>query len=213
MDRWFSTFWGLLCFISIKWSCFLGTNFSCFFEMSFLGVVLNDEASNIILLETPTKYSDTGCWFVQSWSNAHILKENCLLLWTSHAEVSLAWVVGCHFASGPTNLTIFDGSQCFWYSVAVARSDDFVHMWILMFVTLRSENRLQLISFSKIWCLAELQFEMILWIVGFQLLEDFFESMKRSSFLDTKFWCFFEMSFLGVVLINEVSITIRVSWV
>ena len=76
-------------------------------------------------------------------------------------------------------------------------------MWILMFVTLRSENRLQLISFSKIWCLAELQFGMILWIVGFQLLEDFFESMKRSSFLDTKFWCFFEMSFLGVVLNDD----------
>ena len=176
MDRWFSTFWGLLCFISIKWSCFLGTKFSCFFEMSFIGVVLNDEASHILLLETPTNYSRTGCWFVQSWSNAHILKENCLLLWTSHAKVSLAWIVGCHFASEPTNLTIFDGSQCFCYAVAVARSDDFVHLWLLMFVPPRSEHNLQLVSvsFPKICCLAAFQFEMILWIVGFQLLEDFF---------------------------------------
>ena len=76
-----------------------------------------------------------------------------------------------------------------------------------MFVPPRSEKKLQLISFSfsKIWCLAELQFEMILWIVGFQLLEDFFESMKRSSFLDTKFWCFFEINFLGVVLNDDTS--------
>ena len=147
VDRWFSTFWGLLCFISIKWSCFLGTKFSCFFEMSFIGVVLNDEASHILLLETPTNYSRTGCWFVQSWSNAHILKENTLLLWTSHAKVSLAWIVGCHFASEPTNLTIFDGSQCFWYSVAVARSDDFVHLWLLLFVPPSCENKWQPFNF------------------------------------------------------------------
>ena len=64
----------------MKRSSFLDNKFSCFFEMSFLGVVLNDEASNILLLETPTKYSDTGCWFVQSLSNARILEENCLLV-------------------------------------------------------------------------------------------------------------------------------------
>ena len=115
--------------------------------MSFIGVVLNDEASHILLLETPTNYSRTGCWFVQSWSNAHILKENCLLLWTSHAKVSLAWIVGCHFASEPTNLTIFDGSQCFWYSVAVARSDDFVHLWLLLFVPPSCENKWQPFNF------------------------------------------------------------------
>ena len=72
---------------------------------------------------------------------------------------------------------VFDGSQCFWYAVAVARSDGFVHLWFLMFVPPRSENKIQLFSVSFPWicCLAEFQFQMILWIVGIQLLVlDFF---------------------------------------
>ena len=56
LDGWYSTSWGFLCFESMKWSCFSGTKFSCFFEMSFLGVILNDEASSIILLETHHEY-------------------------------------------------------------------------------------------------------------------------------------------------------------
>ena len=51
MDRWFSTSWGLF-WINEK-VFFLDTKFWCFFEMSFLGVVLNDDNSNIRLLETP----------------------------------------------------------------------------------------------------------------------------------------------------------------
>ena len=102
--------------------------------------------------------------------------------------------------------TLFHDSLIFGYSVALARTDDFVYMWILMFVPPRSEIKLQLVSvsFPKIWCLVEFQFELILWIVGFQLSWGLlcFESMKKSSLLDTKFSCFFEMSFLGVVLID-----------
>ena len=73
------------------------------------------------------------------------------------------------------NSACFDGSQCFWYAVAVAHSDDFVHLWLLMFVPPRSENKLQLISvcFPKVCCLAEFHFEIMLWIVGFQLFQDF----------------------------------------
>ena len=48
--------------------------------------------------------------------------------------------------------------------------------WLLMFIPPTSENKLQpiTVSFLKICCIAEFQFEMILWIDGFQLLEDFF---------------------------------------
>ena len=79
----------------------------------------------------------------------------------------------------------FDGSQCLWYAVAVAHNDDFVHLWLLMFVPPRSENKLQLISvsFPKNCCLAEFQSEIILWIVGFQLLEDFFVLNQWKVFL------------------------------
>ena len=197
----------------MKRSSFLDTKFSCFFEMSFLGVVLNDEASHII----PPRYPHDLFWH---WLLIRPIVIQCAYPWRD-----LSIIVNKSCQSFPCNnswvlprVRINQFHYLWWPPMflvvnAFARSDDFVHMWILMFVPPRSENRLQLISFSKIWCLAELQFEMILWIVGFQLLEDFFESMKRSSFLDTKFCCFFEMSFLGVVLINEVSITIRVSWV
>ena len=42
----------------MKRSSFLDTKFSCFFEMSFLGVVLNDEASHII----PPRYPHDLFW-------------------------------------------------------------------------------------------------------------------------------------------------------
>ena len=133
------------------------------------------EASNVILLETTRTFLTV---VVDSFNRdtMRISMKRTVSLWRSRVKVSLAWRVGCRLASEPTNLTFFDGSQCFWCSDAVGRSDDFVYLWLLMFVPPRYENKLQLISvsFPNICCLAEFQFEMILWIVGFQLLEDFF---------------------------------------
>ena len=36
----------------MQMSSLMDTKFSCFFEISFLGVILNDAVSNTILLET-----------------------------------------------------------------------------------------------------------------------------------------------------------------
>ena len=176
MDWWFPTSWGLLCFESMKRSSPLDTRFSCFFEISFLGVVLKDEISSIILLEAPTKFSDTGCRFIQSWCNAHILEENCLFLWTSPTKVSLAWKVGCRLASEPTNLNIlwwlslFFGTQML---LLVVMNLAFRDSWCSYHQDLKTNCSSFQLLFQKIWCLAEFQFELMLWIVGFRL-DDFF---------------------------------------
>ena len=70
----------------------------------------------------------------------------------------------------------FDGSQCFWYAVAVARSDGFVHLWLLMFVPPRSENNLQLVSvsFPKNLLSRGIPVRNDVLDLDIQLLEDFF---------------------------------------
>ena len=104
----------------------------------------------------------------------------------------------------------FDGSQCFWYAVAVARSDYFEHLCFLMFVPPRYENKLQLISvsFPNICCLAEFQFELMFWIVGIQLLEDFFV-LNRWKSLPAWTWsfCLFGDDLWGGVSNDEASNT------
>ena len=177
MDWWFPTSWGLLCFESMKRSSPLDTRFSCFFEMSFLGVVLKDEISSIILLETPHEIF----WH---WLLIHPIVMQCAYPW---GELSVSVNKSCqsfpcmkswlsprvrtnqskHYLMTLTN---------FWYSVAVAQSDDFVLPWLLMFVPPRSENKLKLVSvfFPKICCLVEFQFELMLWIVGFRLRTSLF---------------------------------------
>ena len=66
-----------------------------------------------------------------------------------------------------------------------------------MFVPPRSENKLQLISvcFAKVCCLAEFHFEIMLWIVGFQLFQDFVVLNQWRSLLARKrsFRVFFEI--------------------
>ena len=120
-----------------------------------------------------TKISEFGCWISRHgesrWQELFLDgNKSYQILPQEKLDVSLR-------QNQPIS-AFFDGSQCFWYAVAVARSDDFVHLWLLMFVPPRSEINLQLVSvsFPKICCLAEFQFEMILWIVGFQLFGDFF---------------------------------------
>ena len=105
------------------------------------------EASNVILLETTRTFLTV---VVDSFNRdtMRISMKRTVSLWRSRVKVSLAWRVGCRLASEPTNLTFFDGSQCFWCSDAVGRSDDFVYLWLLMFVPPRYENKLQLISVS-----------------------------------------------------------------
>ena len=106
--------------------------------------------------------------------------------------------------------TFFPDSHIIWYSVAVARSDDFVHLWLLMFVPPRSENNLQLVSvpFPKFCCLAEFQFEMILWIVRFPLLEDFFVlNQWKGLFAWTGSFCIFGDNLWGAVSNDEASNT------
>ena len=204
MDWWFPTSWGLLCFESMKRSSPLDTRFSCFFEMSFLGVVLKDEISSIILLETPHEIF----WH---WLLIHPIVMQCAYPW---GELSVSVNKSCqsfpcmkswvsprvrtnqskHYLMTLTN---------FWYSVAVAQSDDFVLPWLLMFVPPRSENKLKLVSVffpksavswnsSLNWCCGSLVFDWGLLC---------FESMQMSSFLDTKLSCSFALSFLDVVLI------------
>ena len=123
-----------------------------------------------------TKTSEFGYWISRHGESPWQERTEFFLMGTSHIKPCLSRKVGCHLASSQAISAFFDGSQCFWYAVAVAHSDDFVHLWLLMFVPPRSENKLQLISvcFPKVCCLAEFQFEIMLWIVGFQLLEDFF---------------------------------------
>ena len=70
----------------------------------------------------------------------------------------------------------FDGSQCFWYAVAVARSDYFEHLCFLMFVPPRYENKLQLISvsFPKNLLSRGIPVRNDVLDLDIQLLEDFF---------------------------------------
>ena len=176
MDRCFSTSWGLLCFESMKRSSFLDIKFSCFFVISFLGVVLNDEVSTTILLET----SHEDVW-------------HCLLNVTVVIKCAYPWrqLYFCEQA-----LPKFPRMNN-WVSSRV-RSNQFHRLWLLsiffstqllllgvMILSFRDSwcsyhqdlktncSSFQLL-FQKVWCLAEFQFELILWIVGFQLLEDFF---------------------------------------
>ena len=151
------------------------TEFSCFLEIICEVPFQMMKLSSSRLLKT--FHQDFWIWLLNlSPRRKSLTRKNCFLMGTSHIKPCLSRKVGCHLASSQAISAFFDGSQCFWYAVAVGGSDDFVHLWLLIFVPSRSENKLQLISvsFPKNCCLAEFQSEIILWIVGFQLLEDFF---------------------------------------
>ena len=100
----------------------------------------------------------------------------------------------------------------FWYSDAVARSDEFGLPWLLMFVPPRSENKLQLISVAFPKNLVSRGIPVWIDIMDRWFSTSWglfcFDSMQMSSLMDTKFSCFFEISFLAVNLNDAVSNTI-----
>ena len=169
---WYSTSWGFLFWINEK-VFLLGLGVFVFLEII---CELPFQMLKLLILDSwrlSTKISEFGCWISRHgetrWQELFLDgNKSYQIMPQEKLDVSLR-------QNQPIS-AFFDGSQCFWYAVAVARSDGFVHLWLLMFVPPRSENNLQLVSvsFPKICCLAEFQFEMILWIVGFQLLENFF---------------------------------------
>ena len=113
-----------------------------------------------------TKISE---FVVESMANTKVLHKNCLLMGTRLIRPSLS-------RQNQPISTFFDGSHWFGTQLLLLGVMIYVHLRLLMFVPPRSENKLQpiAVSFPKICPIAEFQFELILWIVGFQLLEDFF---------------------------------------
>ena len=147
MDRWISTSWGLLRFESMKRSSFLDTKFSCFFEMSFWGVVLNDEASHII----PPRYPHDLFWH---WLLIRPIVIQCAYPWRDPSIIvnkscqsfpcNNSWVLPrvrinqFHYLWWPPMFLVVN---------AFARSDDFVHLWLLLFVPPSCESKWQPFNF------------------------------------------------------------------
>ena len=173
MDRWFSTSWGLF-WINEK-VFFLDTKFWCFFEMSFLGVVLNDDNSNIRLLETPHEIF----WH---WLLIHPIVIQCAYPWR---ELSISVNKSCRsfpcmnswvsprVRTNQSQLSFMNlisfGSQLLLLVVMIFSIWD---SWCSYHQDLKTNRCWFQFLFLK-FCLAEFQFELILWIVGFQLLADF----------------------------------------
>ena len=170
MDRWFSTSWGLLCFHSVQMSSLMVIKFSCFFEICFLGVILIDAVSNTILLET--SHEDIWHWLLNlpiPIQSARLWRELSINVNKSYQSFPR---VRTNQSQPLMALNNFD-NQLLLLGVMI-----YVQLRLLIFVPPRYANNLELIIvfFPKFWCLAEFQFEVILWIVVFQLLEDFFVS-------------------------------------
>ena len=150
-----------------------------FFGDNLWGDVSDDEASDTRLRKTFHQYF--WIWLLKLSPRRKSLART--VFWWEQVISNLASqeTLGVALRQNQPISAFFDGSQGFWYAVAVGRSDDFVHPWFLMLVPPKSEHKLQLISvsFPKICCLAELQFEMMFWMVGFPLLEDFVVSNQR----------------------------------
>ena len=153
----------------MKWSCCLGTKFSCFFEISFLGVVLIDEVSNNILLET--SYEDIWHWLLNlpiAIQSARRWRELFISVNKSYRSFPIA--------SESTNLNLW------WLSIILVLSCCSSEWWFMCIFDSWSSYRRDLetiwsslqFSFPKFWCLAVFQFEIFPLNVGFQLLEDFF---------------------------------------
>ena len=171
MDRWFSTSWGFHCFESMKRSSCLDTEFSCFSEII---CEVPFQMMKLLRLDSgrfSTKTNEFGCWISRHGESPW--QERTVFWWEQDiSNLASQEKLGVALRQNQPISAFFDGSQCFWYAVAVARSDDFVHPWLLMFVPPRPENKCSSYQFlfPKNCCLAEFQFEIILWIVGFLLL-------------------------------------------
>ena len=183
MVRWFYTSWGFFLFWSNEKVFLLGQGIFAFFGDTLWDAVSNDEASNTRLLKT--LHQDFWIRLLNFWPRRKSLTRT--VFWWEQVISNLASQekLGVALLQNHPISAFFDGSQCFRYAVAVGRSDDFVHPWFLMLVPPRSEHKLQLISvsFPKNCWIAEFQFEIILWFVGFTLLEDFFVLKQWKGFL------------------------------
>ena len=159
------------------------------------GAVSNDEASKTRLLKI--FHQDYWIWLLNLSPRRKSLTRTVFWWEQDISNLASQGKLGVALRENQPISAFFDGSQCFWYAVAVGRSDGFVHPWLLMLVPPRSEHNLQLISvcFPKVCCLAEIQFEIMLWIVGFQLFQDFVVLNQWRSLLacKTEFSCFLEI--------------------
>ena len=177
MDRWFSPFWGPICFEALKRSSFLDAKFACFFEMSFLGVVLNDEVCNTILLETshedfwhwllilPIMIQSARLWREFSFSVNKLCQSfPCKNSWvwdritTNQSQPSLMVlnIFGTQFLLlGMMILSIFNSSNSCYQDLKTLQSA--LKFLFLNFGVSRSSSS-----------------ELISCIIGFQFLQDFF---------------------------------------
>ena len=108
--------------------------------------VSNVEASNTRLVKT--FHQDFLIWLLNLSSCRKSLTRTVFWWEKSYQTLLLKKKLDVALRQNQLISAFFDGSQCFWYAVAVARSDGFVHLWLLIFVPPRSENNLQLVSVS-----------------------------------------------------------------
>ena len=170
---WYSTSWGFLCFESMKRSSCLDWEFS-YFGDNLWAAVSNVEASNTRLVKT--FHQDFLIWLLNLSSWRKSLTRTVFWWEKSYQTLLLKKKLDVALRQNQLISAFFDGSQCFWYAVAVARSDGFVHLWLLMFVPPRSGNKLQLISvsFPKNLLSRGIPVRNDVLDLDIQLLEDFF---------------------------------------